>query len=581
MPEPRQQRVDPGEIGARTELLEHARGRPRARARRRRRRRAPRTRARRARACAPPRTAPRALATPAGWRSAVRAAEVSLEPERRPRGVRRHRAERVASLDVRDDRELVACALGLLDLAGSERDLDVRRAGAPRARAAPPVSPTTRRIAASAASPLPCASRSSASPGCGSPPCRLRVAIGLLRSLEVPAQAVQLALDVERLPRRLADSAPPARARRPSGLLQRGLPGTQQLHDLGAMHEAHALVGDHVGLPLAPEGKRRGPLAGAPQLVRALTDRDRVAVEDPGDDRRELPVVTATMLSSTRRRPSSVRPSSRSAWPCSITPIATRSRSPKRSPISTASAATARAASKSRSAKCRSIARGGDSRARRSPDRRDRAAAPRVRTSRSRAHPRREQQVEADPPGAARGARRGRPRPGGSSGRARARAGSRRPGRACTPTCQSSRSSGSSGPRRRPRQRLEGVAPCVLRARRPAALELHRRRLRGGRPPARILRPSGRCCSLSGVPFRPRRRRNRARRSTSRARRASRGGSGSTPAARARRRRAPTRRTSPVGALDDQGRKAIASSPSFAQTVSRARCRFARCRERK
>ena len=54
------------------------------------------------------------------------------------------------------------------------------------------------------------------------------------------------------------------------------------------------------------------------------------------------PAVTATIASSTRRRPSSVRPVLTRAWPCSITPIATRSRSPNRSPIAVASAAVAR-----------------------------------------------------------------------------------------------------------------------------------------------------------------------------------------------------------------------------------------------
>jgi hypothetical protein len=56
------------------------------------------------------------------------------------------------------------------------------------------------------------------------------------------------------------------------------------------------------------------------------------------------PVVTATMVSSTSRKPSSARPSLTSAWPRSISPIASRSRSAKRAPISAISTAVACAA---------------------------------------------------------------------------------------------------------------------------------------------------------------------------------------------------------------------------------------------
>src|SRR4029450_12169696 len=48
-------------------------------------------------------------------------------------------------------------------------------------------------------------------------------------------------------------------------------------------------MGDHVRLLLAPAGQSLGPLAGPAQLVHALPERDRVAVHESGDDRRQLP----------------------------------------------------------------------------------------------------------------------------------------------------------------------------------------------------------------------------------------------------------------------------------------------------
>ncbi len=114
-----------------------------------------------------------------------------------------------------------------------------------------------------------------------------RGAICLLRLREVAAQAMELSLDVAG-PRGRALIQHPLRADA-SRLLQRGLPRSLELHDLGAVHQADARVRDHVGLPLAPECQGSGPLSSAAQLVRALTDRDRVAVEDPRHDRRQLP----------------------------------------------------------------------------------------------------------------------------------------------------------------------------------------------------------------------------------------------------------------------------------------------------
>jgi hypothetical protein len=49
----------------------------------------------------------------------------------------------------------------------------------------------------------------------------------------------------------------------PTRFFQRVPPRTPQRHDLGAMHQAQALVGHHIGLLLAPPRQGGGPLAGA------------------------------------------------------------------------------------------------------------------------------------------------------------------------------------------------------------------------------------------------------------------------------------------------------------------------------
>ena len=138
------------------------------------------------------------------------------------------------------------------------------RAGRSRA------SPSARRMAAAAAAPSPCARRSSARPGWGSHPSPARVAVRRLGGRRVAPQPVQLAAPVVRaagreLVRR-AVREPLAGAPR---LGQRVAPGALQLHDLGAVHEAHAGVGHHVRLPGAPLRQRGGPLARAAQLEHA------------------------------------------------------------------------------------------------------------------------------------------------------------------------------------------------------------------------------------------------------------------------------------------------------------------------
>ena len=99
---------------------------------------------------------------------------------------------------------------------------------------------------------------------------------------------MQLALLVERLPRRRPVhrllAALPGQLR----LGKRVAPLAVELHDPRAMREAAARERDQLRLSVAPAGQRVGPLLGAPQLERLLAARDHAAVDDAGDDRRDL-----------------------------------------------------------------------------------------------------------------------------------------------------------------------------------------------------------------------------------------------------------------------------------------------------
>ena len=187
-------------------------------------------------------------------------------------------------MDLRDRRELVTGALGLLDLAGRERDLHV---GGEQRRSLQwlagltddPADRGNGGVDVVLRQPEQCQPRLRllALSGCG--------AIRPLGCSKVATQAMQVSLDVQRP----AEGPLVQHSLRRDVLcfLEGRLPASLQLHDLGAMNQADAGVGDHVGLTLAPEREGGGPLPGAAQLVHALTDRDRVAVEDAGHDRRE------------------------------------------------------------------------------------------------------------------------------------------------------------------------------------------------------------------------------------------------------------------------------------------------------
>ena len=120
-------------------------------------------------------------------------------------------------------------------------------------------------------------------------PVPARLAVGRLGRGELAAQAVDLALPVA-APRRRPPGSRPARQRSPARRASSSASGHApcELHDLGAVDQAAPGEGDQVGLALAPARQRGGPLLGAPHLVRVLAGEDHAAVDDPGDDRREL-----------------------------------------------------------------------------------------------------------------------------------------------------------------------------------------------------------------------------------------------------------------------------------------------------
>ena len=72
-------------------------------------------------------------------------------------------------------------------------------------------------------------------------------------------------------------------------LIRRLLPCPVELGQLGAVDLALAAVRNEVRLGFAPSGQRRGPLLGPAQVEQALARLDDRAVDDPDDDRRDLP----------------------------------------------------------------------------------------------------------------------------------------------------------------------------------------------------------------------------------------------------------------------------------------------------
>src|SRR6266540_2291279 len=105
---------------------------------------------------------------------------------------------------------------------------------------------------------------------------------------EVPLEAKELPLLVERLAgRRPVHRLLAAVARQPR-LFERVLPGAVQLLDARAMCETSAREGHHLRLLVAPASESVGPLASAAWLERLFAARDHAAIDDAGHERRHL-----------------------------------------------------------------------------------------------------------------------------------------------------------------------------------------------------------------------------------------------------------------------------------------------------
>ena len=174
------------------------------------------------------------------------------ERDRTPR-VRDHRVEHRALVALGELLELGARRPRLLDLAGGESNLDVRREQRGALERFPslcarPADRGERGVA------LPLREPKLREAGLRLPAQSARLAVRLLRCLELAEQPQHLALTVVREPRHHAHRIE-ARACE-SRLLERVVPGAVQLQDLGAMDEAAAREGDEIRLPCCPRGQR-------------------------------------------------------------------------------------------------------------------------------------------------------------------------------------------------------------------------------------------------------------------------------------------------------------------------------------
>ena len=114
-----------------------------------------------------------------------------------------------------------------------------------------------------------------------------RLPVRLLGGGEVALQPEELALAIAGEACRRIPCLHEAVARS-TRLFERIRPRAVQLQDLGPVHEAAAGEGDHLRLLRPPVRERSRPLARAAHLVHLLAREDHPAVDDPGDDRREL-----------------------------------------------------------------------------------------------------------------------------------------------------------------------------------------------------------------------------------------------------------------------------------------------------
>ena len=205
----------------------------------------------------------------------------------RAASVRDHRAQHRALVARGYFLELATCAVRLLHIADHQQDLEVRgqQPGAferIRGLAEHPADRGQRGIGSALGEPK------LGKPGLGLPSVPARLPICLLCAVELPQQPLELRLAVERqtdarLVHRLDEALP-----RPLRLLERIRPGSLELQDLRAVHEATACERLQVRLPLAPAGQGGGPLPRAAHLVHLLQREDHPAVDDSRDSRRQL-----------------------------------------------------------------------------------------------------------------------------------------------------------------------------------------------------------------------------------------------------------------------------------------------------
>ncbi len=143
-----------------------------------------------------------------------------------------------------------------------------------------------RPIAAAAASTLPLRQPQQRQPRLGSNPPSAGAPVCPLCRCELTSQPVHLGLLVECRGRgSLRDSLSAFAGT--LRLLDRALPVTMQLQDLGAMDPADPRKGRH--FRLAPTRQGGGPLAGATERVHRLACLDDAAVHQTGHEQRQLP----------------------------------------------------------------------------------------------------------------------------------------------------------------------------------------------------------------------------------------------------------------------------------------------------
>ena len=144
------------------------------------------------------------------------------------------------------------------------------------------------RIAASAASICPCASRSNARPGCGLRPLWLAVRYSVLRLVEIAAHPVKLGELIVGRAGVAAVGRPVAPLARLLGFDKRFLPRAVELEQFGSVNQALPTEWHHVRVRRAPPGQRGGPFVCASEIEPVVTDANHAAVHDPRDDWRDL-----------------------------------------------------------------------------------------------------------------------------------------------------------------------------------------------------------------------------------------------------------------------------------------------------